>query len=333
MRVLATAGVSLLALFGCVYAPDSSDLELLTHWPGAAQVVVADPGGLFGENLSGLHYEAGTGDPLTGTLWGVRNGPSTLYRLQWDGARWVPDGSAGWASGKNLRYPDGTGVPDAEGVTKVNVGSWAGVYIATERNNEEREVSRNSVLRFDPAHPGAELVATHEWNLTADLPPTGPNRGIEAITWIPEAFLNGSAYSPAPGHAHGGGLFLVGVEDTGTLHLFLLDHETGTHRAIAELETGLPAIMGLAFDSELGEVWAACDNVCDGQIAILRLNAEGRFHLARTLQRPAGMPNLNNEGITFAPLAECRDGVRSFFWTDDDETDGHSIRMGALTCP
>jgi hypothetical protein len=44
------------------------------------------------------------------------------------------------------------------------------------------------------------------------------------------------------------------------------------------------------------------------------------------------MPNLNNEGFAFAPLAECIGGRRAAFWSDDSETDGFSIRRGAVSC-
>ncbi|MEA9980201.1 hypothetical protein QN392_24325, partial [Pseudomonas sp. RTS4] len=68
----------------------------------------------FGTNLSGLSYELGAaGAP--DTLWAVRNGPSTLYRLQQSGTDWVTATDNGWGAGKSLHYVDGTGDPDAEG--------------------------------------------------------------------------------------------------------------------------------------------------------------------------------------------------------------------------
>ena len=44
------------------------------------------------------------------------------------------------------------------------------------------------------------------------------------------------------------------------------------------------------------------------------------------------MGNLNNEGIAFTPESECAAGMKRFFWTDDGETDGHSIRADAIPC-
>ena len=44
------------------------------------------------------------------------------------------------------------------------------------------------------------------------------------------------------------------------------------------------------------------------------------------------MLNLNNEGIAMAPESQCTSGVRSFFWSDDAETDGHAIRTDTIAC-
>ncbi|MES2176884.1 MAG: hypothetical protein V4550_03380 [Gemmatimonadota bacterium] len=81
-----------------------------------------------------------------------------------------------------------TGEPDTEDIT-YTTGSAAGLYIVSERNNASNAVSRNSILRFDPSGSATSLNATNEWNLTADLPVTGANLGVEGITWIPDAFL------------------------------------------------------------------------------------------------------------------------------------------------
>jgi hypothetical protein len=77
--------------------------------------------GTFGTNLSGLAYEA-SGGATPGVLWAVDNGPSTLYRLEWDGTKWTPATTDGWNAGKALHYPDGTGDPDSEGVTLTGAG-------------------------------------------------------------------------------------------------------------------------------------------------------------------------------------------------------------------
>ena len=74
-------------------------------WPGGSAVSIADGANVFGGNLSGLAYQpSGSGAP--GVLWAVRNGPSTLYRLVYDGTKWTPDTANGWGAGKQLLYPE-----------------------------------------------------------------------------------------------------------------------------------------------------------------------------------------------------------------------------------
>ena len=315
-------------------------------WPGDTMVQVADAGGIFRENLSGLAYQA-SGSAAPGVLWAARNGPGSVFRLLWDGSIWRPDSVNDWGDGKRVRYPDGSGEPDAEGITFTGSGDRLALYVAAERNNQVRDVSRNSVLRFDPGAPGATLVATHEWDLTGDIPRTGANAGIEAITFIPDAFLVsggfhdegvGGAYAPARYPNHGGGLFFVGVEASGMIYGYALNHEDGSFTRIATISSGLPAIMALEFDPGSGRMWAVCDDGCDGRAALLAINdrpglsTAGRFTLVAFHRPPSGLPNLNNEGFAVAPLAECVGGTRPVFWADDDETDGHSLRRGALAC-
>ncbi len=314
-------------------------------WPGDAAVQVVDGLNVFGGNLSGLTYEGANGAAPT-VLWAARNGPGSIFRLIRDGATWVPDPTNGWGSGKALRYPDGSGDPDAEGLTFA-AASAGGIYVATERNNAASGVSRNSVLRFDPAHADATLTATHEWNLTADLPAVGPNLGIEAITWVPDDFLvtggfhdesRGSTYNPANYTDHAGGLFFVGIEANGTIYAFALNHSGGGFTRVATIDSGFPGVMGVEFDRELGYLWALCDDGCGGRSNVLEIDSDvdvatsGRFVITHRFDRPAGMPNLNNEGFAIAPGSECVGGRKPVFWADDSETDGHSIRRGTIPC-
>ena len=238
-------------------------------WPGDAAVQTIDGLSVFGGNLSGLAYE-GSGSATPGVLWAARNGPGSLFRLVWNGTIWTPDATNSWNVGKTLAYPDGTGSPDAEGVTFPDAGSLDGLYVATERDNNANAVSRNSILRFDvTAASGATLGATHEWNLTADLPVGGANLGIEAITWIPDSFLvaqgffdesTGSTYAPANYPNHGTGLFFVGVEANGTIYAYALNHATSAFVRIATVTTGLAGVMDLQFDRETNDLWAVCDD-------------------------------------------------------------------------
>jgi len=314
-------------------------------WPGTNTVVTVDATGVFGGNLSGLFYEPAAG-PSSNVLWAVRNGPSTLFRLVWNGSVWTPEAANGWDTGKTLRYPSGTGSPDSEDVTKAELFSSA-LYVATERDNDAGGVSRLSVLRFDADQHGSELTATHEWNLNADLPAVGPNLGLEGITWIPDSFLvarsffdetAGHPYVPAQYPNHGTGLFFVGVEASGVIYAYALDHVGGGFSRVATIASGNAIAKGIYFDRDVGYLWAQCGAACDNQLGVLAIDTTvasptfGRFKLRRQFARPSTMPNIANEGLAIAPESECMSGFKGFFWADDGETGGHALRFDAIPC-
>src|SRR5205814_2035104 len=152
--------------------------------------------------------------------------------------------------------------------------------------------SRLGALRFDTASVDPSLTATHEWNLTGDLPATDPNLGLESIAWLPDGQLvargfvdesTGQAYQPARYGDHGGGLFLVALETKGTIYAYALDHASGGAHRVAAFASGLPAQMDLAFDADLGVLWVDCDDTCGNRITLLAIDsdpaspAHGRF--------------------------------------------------------
>jgi hypothetical protein len=312
-------------------------------WPGSDDVTTVDGSNVFGSNLSGLIYEAGATD----VLWAAKNGIGSIYRLIFSGGIWTPDPTNGWATGKPVKYMDGLGEPDAEDLT-FTTGSAAGMYVATERNNQNNGVSRPAILRYDVTGTGATLTATNEWNLTADLPVLGANLGLEAITWIPDAALvsqgffdvtAGHLYNPAEYANHGGGLFFVGVEGNGFIYAYALNHTTNGFTRIASLSTGFPAgVMALRYDPELTQLWATCDDSCGGLSNIYVIDVTpgsptpGRLKLTHTFARPTTMPNINNEGFAFGPQSSCVAGKKPVFWSDDSETGGHSIRKATIPC-
>ena len=89
--------------------------------------------------------------------------------------------------------------------------------------------------------------------------------------------------------------------------------------------------MALEFDAERGDLWAVCDDTCQGRSAILRI-IDGAFTVATGFDCPATMPNHNNEGFAITPLAECASGVRPVLWSDDSDTGGNSLRAGTVSC-
>lgn len=316
-----------------------------TAWPGLDNVVTVDGDNVFGTNLSGLSYEKIGSDSV---IWAVKNGPSTLYRLIFSGSIWTPDPSNDWGAGKALRYTDGTGDPDAEGVTISSGGSGTGIYVSTERNNSNSGVSRPAILRFDPSQAGASLLPTNDWNLTPDFPGIGANLGIEGVTFVPDSYLTangffdehlGHAYNPAEYANHAGGLFFVSLEANGGIYAYALDHSGNSFQRVAAITTTFTAgVMDLHFDRELSYLFAICDDTCGGLTSTWEIDTNpgsatrGHFVMTHLFNRPASMPNFNNEGFTVGPLSSCSGGFRSVFWADDTGDNGHSMRRASLPC-
>src|SRR5690606_4690149 len=226
---------------------------------------------------------------------------------------------------------DGTGTPDSEGVTVADGGSAGGVYVSTERDNAASGTSRPSILRFDVSGTGTELVATHEWNLAADLTSTvgtiGANSGLEGITWVPDAVLTargfvdestGLAYDPADYPKHGTGVFFVGLEATGDVYGYVLDLSGSAAHRVATIDT--PGAMEVDYEPETGLLWTACDEACDGRTATLQVGATGHYEVAQRYARPADAANYANEGFAIAPQSSCASGQKPVFYGDDADT-------------
>ncbi|MYQ65603.1 hypothetical protein GTY92_19375 [Streptomyces sp. SID4950] len=304
-----------------------------TAWPGGSAVTTADGSGVFGSDLSGLFQEGSV-------MWAAQNS-GKLWRLVPDGTGgWKPDTAGGWAAGKALRFPAGSGAPDSEGVTVTGSGAQAGVFVSSERNSASSGTSRLSVLRYDVGGTGSTLTAAREWNLTADLPAVGANLGLEAVTWVPDSALTaagfkdastGAGYDPGRYPAHFGGVFLVGVEGTGTIHAYVLA-ESGAFTRVASFGSGMSTVMELQWEPQASRLWVVCDDTCGGQHRTMRIGASGVFTTAAVHDRPAGMPDLNNEGFSVAGAGECAGGVKPVYWADDGNTGKHALRRGTLSC-
>jgi uncharacterized protein YjiK len=307
-------------------------------WPGSQTVSTVDAADTFNADASGLVLDPN--DPTT--LWVAQNKAGTLWKLKKSGDTFVP--VRGWEQGRTPKYADGTGSPDTEGVT---IGSDKAVYLTSERNNEASGISRNTLLRYTPA---ISMDATDMWEVNAILPSVGANLGLEGVTFIPDddllaaGFLDestGAPYDPVTYPRHRGGLFVVAFEGTGLLYVLALDHTSAveeTAHLVATIDpqlltnAGPPGVMDVAWDPELQRLWAACDDSCDGTTVTLAVDDAGAFGVENAYQRPAGMPNLNNEGLAIAPRSTCAGGVKQVLWADDGDTDGFSLRAGTLPC-
>jgi hypothetical protein len=302
-------------------------------WPGAAEVQVLDPTPTFLEDSSGLDTQVTASGSF---LWAVDNGTGTFWKLAI-----AADGSvspaAGWENGKRARFQkdaanaaaDG---PDAEGITVAGDGF---VYLASERDNSNDGVNQNVVLKVDPNAPGP-VVSTQEWDLTAKLPNVKENLGLEAVEWVSDTNLVGSLvdsntgalYQPTRYPGHGGGLFFVAMEGNGHIYAFALNAD-GSSTLVSEIVPGLTAVMALDYDAELDVLWAVCDNGCDTTAEQITLNGTATPGIVR-IARPAGLPNLNNEGFATLPTTLVESGsTRPAWWFTDGPTSG-ALRLGSL---
>ncbi|MEU8522963.1 lamin tail domain-containing protein [Streptomyces sp. NPDC048577] len=302
-------------------------------WPGGGSVATADASNVFGRDLSGLYQEARV-------MWAAQNS-GRLWRLLPNGSGgWTPDTAGGWSSGKTLRFPGGSGVPDSEGVTLTDAGSAGGVFVSSERDGNASGTSRLSVLRYDVNGTGSTLTAAKEWNLTSDLPSVGANLGLEGVAWVPDAYLTGAgltdvatgaAYDPAGYGAHSGGVFFVGVEGTGMVHGYVLE-DSGAFTRVTSAAGGTAGVMELQWEPQAQRLWVVCDDTCHGMHRTMRVDASGGFATTAVFDRPSGMSDLNNEGFTVAGASECVGGSKPVYWSDDDNTGGHALRRGTLAC-
>jgi hypothetical protein len=316
------------------------------RWPTSDAVSEVDAARAFpGANLSGLVYApARAGHPAD--LWMVRNGgPSQLYRLRQNGSSFSPLTSDNWGSGKTLLFPNGAGAPDAEGITMADWGSPL-LYAVSERDGNGP--SAPAVLAFDTGASGTMLSATRSWDLSADLSMLMlmPNMGPEALAWVPNSYLTSAGffdearnepYDPKRYPNHADGLFFVGIEQTGGIYAFALDHMSGAATRVATIASGQSSVEALEFDRDTNYLWAWCDDTCGNHATVLRIeenpasSKKGRFGVRRGLNRPATLPNLNYEGMTIAPSSECSDDKKAVYWVEDGTSD-HILRRGSVPC-
>ncbi|MDO5495124.1 MAG: lamin tail domain-containing protein, partial [bacterium] len=301
-------------------------------WPGSAEVTVQDEVQMFLGDFSGLEFQ----ETAEGTfLWGVDNDAATVFKLiaSADGSvAWAP----GWEGGRNVVFQTSTGPagPDAEGITIAGDGF---LYLAVERDNNFKGVNLNKILKVDPNATGTPITASQEWDITATLPDVSANTGIEAVEWVADADLAGALwdsalgkpYDPADYPGHGDGLFFVALENNGHVYAFALNDD-GSHAQVAEIIPYMGGTMALDWDSELGALWAVCDNGCEGLSTLILLNGTESPELTH-VERPAGMANLNNEGFATSTAALCVNDTRPVWWAADGEVPG-ALRSGTLPC-
>ncbi|WP_083586783.1 lamin tail domain-containing protein [Agrococcus sp. Marseille-P2731] len=292
-------------------------------WPFAQTVTDAVAAGTWGDDMSGLDYAA------DGTLFAVNNDNAEIFELT-EGADGVFSIAQSWIP----TYADGSGQPDAEGISVAGDGA---IFLATERDNAAKSVSRPSILRVELGADGTSTT-THEWNLTSVLGELGANLGPEAIEWISDADAtrlgvldaSGAAYDPDAYGEHSGGVFAFAVEQTGMVYVAVLE-ASGEITLLQEADPGaaLEVVMGLDWAAGGNALWALCDEACDNRHAELafvdgQLTAQRAVHAAPTME--AGY---TNEGLAIDWCETDPAAVPTVAWISDTAHEGVSLRIAA----
>ena len=285
--------------------------------------------GDLGEDWSGVDFGADA------TAYLVNNGTGELLVLSPDDSQQRYTVTARYA----LSYQDGAGLPDAEGVT---VGEGGRIYVATERNDANKSVSRPSVLEFTlPAAraaasgestegaaaqalpDSAKLMASQEWNLREDTGDIGANAGPEAVEWLPAVM---------------GGVFAVGVEGTGEV-LFEKLAADGSHRLVSRWTSPTKGVMSLDYQPSTGTLLVASDQAGEGLSVSVTFDGDTVKPATNDKgvvlnDRPSDMPNYANEGFALFQGAQACEGgsqqVTRYLWADDDNTEGVAVRQSTV---
>ena len=283
---------------------------------------------MFKSDSSGLDF-------YKGQLYCINNKNGTFWVMDVnkDGTMDYADGFT--AAGKNLAFladasNPAASNPDAEGITVDDAGN---AYAAVERDNNNKNVNYNVILKFNPWEDKAVVVASKEWNITNVLPDVPANAGIEAVEWVPNSELEGKLFdrntrdvyraSTYPNAAENG-VFFVALENNGHVYALALN-EDGSSQIIADIDPGIGGAMALDYDSYEGMLWVGADDGYGNVSAKIAFN--GTDSPAITLVNPpAGMDvTRNNEGFAIAEPEYTVNGLRPVYHFMD------GVNSGVLT--
>lgn len=298
-------------------------------WPGSDKVITYDEGvSMFKSDSSGLDF-------YKGQLYCINNKNGTFWVMDVnkDGSMAYADGFT--AEGKNLvfladaAHPEASN-PDAEGIT---VDAAGNAYAAVERDNNNKNVNYNVILKFDPWAAGPTVVASSEWNITQVLPDVPANAGIEAVEWVSNQELEGKLFDQRTGAAYTaaaypdmaeGGVFFVALENNGHVYALSLNQD-GSAEIIADIDPGIGGAMALDYDSYEGILWVGADDGYGNVSAQIRFNGTENPQIT-LVNPPAGMDvTRNNEGFAIAEPEYTVDGLRPVYHFMD------GVNTGVLT--
>lgn len=296
-------------------------------WPGSDAVIVSDLS--FLEDSSGLDF-------YNGQLYAVDNGTGKFWVLDV-----AEDGTltfaSGFENGKTVNFVSPTAKgPDTEGIT---VDAAGFVYLASERDNSNKNVNYNVILKADPRVEGDSLTALQQWDLTELLPDVAANMGIEAVEWISNADADGKLYDQNTGaafdpaeypNAVSGGIFFVALEDNGHVYAFVLNADSSAV-LIADIDSLLGGAMALDYDTYEQVLWAAADDGYGNRAAKISLNGSAEPDIV-LVAPPAGLDiTRNNEGFAIAEARYTVNSQRPVYRFADGLTSG-ALTIGWLDC-
>ncbi len=126
------------------------------------------------------------------------------------------------------------------------------------------------------------------------------------------------------------------MEATAGVYAFALSSDDSAH-LVATLATGLAVAAEVTFEPSTGELWAACDDACQGKIAVFEIAQsgafDGKFRTTHVYENPTGMDDtIANEGVAFGDRGLCVNDVKPVWYADDSGTGGFSIREASIEC-
>lgn len=303
------------------------------EWPGNGAVSIWDTESVFSSDSSGLDF-------YNGKLYTIdsRNAAMWILDVNKDGTMKVAEG---FEKGKRVRFrkdaDDAAALgPDAEGIALDGDGF---AYIVSERDNGNKNVNDNVILKVDPKEEGTYLVAQNEWNLMDTLPEVAVNAGLEGIEWASNSEVEGKLWDQNTNElfdsskypdAVSNGVFFVALEENGHIYAYILNKDE-TAVQIADIDSRLGGAMSLDYDTYTHILWVGTDNGYGSLLANISFNGTDTPNIVH-VKPPMGLKTSNNnEGFAIAPAEYTVNGQRPVYFFEDGVT-VNALTVGSLAC-
>ena len=301
-------------------------ISFAAKWPGTDDITHPKHDANFLSDSSGLDF-------FDGKLYCVDNGSGRIWVLDVDKDLNISV-SDGFFDGRQVAFKNRRSAKgaDAEGITVDYKGN---VYVSTELDRDNTSVTYNAVLMVNVNSSSEILTAKKEWDLTALLPEVTPNKGLEAIEWVPSGAVKGRLLDKNTGDMFDpdnypnaiSGVFFSGLEANGHIYAFVLNSD-GSASLINELDPGLGGIMALEYDNYENALWAIADNGYNNKMTKLSL-----YDMSSTpIDPPKGLvTSLNTEGFAIADKEYTVNGLRPVFRFTDG-VNKNQLSIGYMNC-